>query len=340
MSNQSCDRRDFLKKSGTGLVATVIASSAGAHLHGSEKEIAKSEQNKTPETHVKAFYDSLNERQRKSVCFDWDYQHASKGLLRTRAENNWNITNKEIISNFYTDEQRDMMRSIYEGIIDESWHARMYQQLKDDAGGWGKNQSVGIFGVPGTDKFEFVMTGRHMTLRCDGNTTENIAFGGPIFYGHAAGEDEADHPGNVFWEQAVTANKLFEMLDGKQREQAVHGKTPREQRVDFQGKSGKFTGIPISELSDDQKEHAQKVLQKLIEPYRQSDRDEIVQCLKKQGGLDACHMTFFSDDDIGDDKIWDNWRIEGPSFVWHYRGAPHVHVWVNVAQDSQIKTNT
>jgi len=39
---------------------------------------------------------------------------------------------------------------------------------------------------PGSDKFERVMTGRHMTMRCDGNTTPNVAFGRPIFYGQAA----------------------------------------------------------------------------------------------------------------------------------------------------------
>ena len=42
---------------------------------------------------------------------------------------------------------------------------------------------------------------------------------------------------------------------------------------------------------------------------------------------------------MGDDGVWDNWRIEGPSFVWHYRGAPHVHVWVNVADDPSVKLN-
>ena len=56
------------------------------------------------------------------------------------------------------------------------------------------------------------MTGRHMTLRCDGNSTEHVAFGGPIFYGHAASgfNEKADHPGNVFWPQALAANKVYE----------------------------------------------------------------------------------------------------------------------------------
>ena len=61
--------------------------------------------------------------------------------------------------------------------------------------------------------------------------------------------------------------------------------------------------------------------------------------LKKQGGLDKCNLTFFTDNDLDNDKVWDNWRLEGPSFVWHYRGAPHVHVWVNIADDPSVKLN-
>ena len=62
-------------------------------------------------------------------------------------------------------------------------------------------------------------------------------------------------------------------------------------------------------------------------------------CLKAQGGLDACHLAFYAQNDIGNDGVWDIWRLEGPSFVWHYRGAPHVHVWVNVADDPSVKLN-
>ena len=83
----------------------------------------------------------------------------------------------------------------------------------------------------------------------------------------------------------------------------------------------------------------QEVLQLLLEPYRQSDVDEAVAALKKHGGLDKCYLTFYKRDDLGNDGIYDNWRIEGPSFVWHYRGAPHVHVWVNVSDDPSVKLN-
>jgi hypothetical protein len=32
--------------------------------------------------------------------------------------------------------------------------------------------------------------------------------------------------------------------------------------------------------------------------------------------------------------------LEGPSFVWHFRGSPHVHVWVNVADNPSVAITT
>jgi hypothetical protein len=297
----------------------------------------------TPESLVKVLSDALSPKQRESICFPWDHVDPERGLLRTRVANNWDITDYYINDNdFYTKDQQAIIRGIFEGIISPEWHKRIDKQLADDSGGYGEQNSIAIFGTPGSDQFEFVMTGRHMTIRCDGNTAEHVAFGGPIFYGHAAdGFDEGPtHPGNVFWPQAQAANKLYQMLDGKQRKQALLRRgLPEESRVGFRGQDGDFPGLAVTELSGDQREHLQKVMAMLIEPYRQSDRDEVTKCLKSQGGLDACHLAYYSQQDIGKDGVWDIWRLEGPSFVWHYRGAPHVHVWVNVADDPSVKLN-
>jgi hypothetical protein len=181
-----------------------------------------------------------------------------------------------------------------------------------------------------------------MTIRCDGNSTDDVAFGGPIFYGHAADgfNEKPNHPGNVFWPQALAANKIFEMLDGKQRERALVAKLPREQDVAFHGQKGGFPGIPVAEIASDQQDELRKVLVKLVEPYRQGDRDEAMACLKAQGGLEKCSLAFYKEGDIGEDKTWDCWRVEGPSFVWYFRGSPHVHVWVNVAANPSVKTNS
>jgi hypothetical protein len=62
--------------------------------------------------------------------------------------------------------------------------------------------------------------------------------------------------------------------------------------------------------------------------------------LKAQGGLEKCSLAFYKEGDLGGDKVWDCWRLEGPAFVWYFRGAPHVHVWVNIASDPSVKTNS
>ena len=323
------NRRQFLE---TTAAAAICAGASTA-------QAAPATPPSTAETVVKHLYESLNDRQKREVCFDWNHRDKKRGLLRTFVANNWNITRREINDDFYTDDQRDLIRQVFESIVHPSWHERYYQQLEDDCGGFGNEQSFAIFGKPGDGKFELVLTGRHMTLRCDGNSAEHVAMGGPIFYGHAPADNEdPKHTDNVFWHQAVLANEVYQMLDGRQQKQSEVRRTPREQAVAFRGK-GEFTGLPVSDMSSDQKEHLQKVLSSLLEPYRQSDRDEAKQCVEAQGGLDACHLSFYTDRDIGKDRVWDNWRLEGPSFVWHYRGNPHVHVWVNIADSSDVKLN-
>jgi len=338
---EAVNRRDFLRTASVVGAAASIGSlplwtpapSWGAESVGAD--------GKSAESLVKVLYDALTPGQKEKVCYAWDFMDPKRNLLRTRVANNWNVNEFQINSDFYTDDQRHIVRSIFEHVIQPDWHKRIDQQLQDDAGGFGEQQSVAIFGTPGSGKFEFVMTGRHMTMRCDGDSTENVAFGGPIFYGHAADSfnEGPTHPGNVFWPQAVAANKVYQMMDEKQREQALVKKSPNESAVGFQGSEGKLPGIAASDLSSDQRDELQKVLAVLVEPYRQSDRDEVAACLKAQGGLEKCSLAFYSDKDIGNDKVWDCWRLEGPSFVWYFRGSPHVHVWVNVASDPSVKLN-
>tara|TARA_B100000809_G_scaffold232996_1_gene249373 strand:- start:238 stop:1284 length:1047 start_codon:yes stop_codon:yes gene_type:complete len=330
----SLPRREFLKYSASALA---LASS------GLQLPVAAATERKTPETLVKVLYDSMNEKQKKAVCFDWNYIEPKRGLLRTRLENNWKITKPSIDSGFYTGEQKALMREIFLGMTHPGWHERYDKQLKDDVGGFGKRQSIAIFGKPGTDQFEFVLASRHMTLRCDGNSAEHVAFGGPILYAHEGERtfEKPNHPGNVFWHQALAANKLYDMFDGKQRKQALlTSGMPSEEMIGFRGPGGKFHGIKVADFSADQKAHLQSVLKLLLEPFRQSDQDEVVRCLKVQGGLDACHLAFYQEGDLGEDGLYDNWRLEGPSFVWYFRGNPHVHVWVNVADTHKVKLNS
>ncbi|MEO2009126.1 MAG: DUF3500 domain-containing protein [Pirellulaceae bacterium] len=330
-------RREFFKKA-----SALALSTAGVSLLPGNPLTADSAE-KPPETLVKLLYDTLTAEQRKQVCFPWNHVDEKRGLLRTRIENNWKITKPSIKSSFFTADQQAVVRDIFEGMTDPNWLGRWDQQLKDDVGGFGNGQSIAIFGTPGTKQFEFVLASRHMTLRCDGNSSEHVAFGGPILYAHE-GEglyEKPEHHKNVFWHQSLEANKLYDMFDGKQRKQALIVKgMPSEELVGFRGTAGGFQGLPVSEFAGDQKKHLQSVLRLLLEPFRQSDRDEVVRCLDRQGGLDACYLAFYKEGDLGNDGIWDNWRLEGPSFVWYFRGKPHVHVWVNVADSPDIELNS
>jgi hypothetical protein len=332
-------RRDFLRAVGLGAAAL----SSGGVLLADAGKAAGPTPTSAAETAVKALYESLTDQQRKGVCFDWNHTTKDRGLLRTHVSNNWQITPHHVRGQgFFTKKQEHLIHDVFKGVVNPEWYPKFLKQLRDDTEGkdWGHEQSIAIFGKPGTDQFEFVMTGRHMTIRADGNSTEHVAFGGPIFYGHAAQgfNEKADHPGNVFWPQALAANKIYPMLDGKQRKRAMSRRPQRESEVAFRGDEP-VPGLPVADMTADQRAELQKVLTALVEPYRKEDQAEALACLKKQGGLDKCTLTFYQDGDIGDDQVWDNWRLEGPAFVWYFRGAPHVHVWVNIADDPSVKLN-
>ena len=333
--NTHFSRRSFLRS--TASLATLIA--VPRPLFGDTTPVKVN----GPESIVKLLFESLKPVQRKEVCFDWDFIDPMRGLLRTRVENNWRITKPSIRGDFYTADQQAMIRSIFEGITSPEWHEKFDKQLADDIGGFGNNQGIAIFGEPGSGKFEFVLSSRHMTLRCDGDSSEHVAFGGPILYAHEgdALHEKPDHPHNVFWSQAVEANKLYQVLDPQHQKLAlVTQGMPTEELVGFRGSDGMFPGCPISAFSADQKAELQKILKHMLEPFRKSDQDEAIKCLHSQGGLDHCSLAFYKEGDLGDDGIYDNWRIEGPSFVWYFRGRPHVHVWVNVADDASVKLNS
>jgi hypothetical protein len=227
-----------------------------------------------------------------------------------------------------------MISGIFEGLHNPEFVGQVLHHLQEDAGGIG-NYSVALFGAPGSGKFEFVLSGRHCTVRCDGDSVDGAAFGGPMFYGHEAGgyREAADHPGNVYWYQAKRANEVFQALDGKQRAKALLG-DPRGERgtatVALKGSGAPISGLPVSEMSGDQRELVDQVLADLLHPYRQLDRDEAMNYIRANGGAEALTMSFYKNADIGNDGVWDVWELESPNMLWYFRGYPHVHTWVNI----------
>jgi hypothetical protein len=264
-------------------------------------------------------YGTLTDSQKTKICFPFD--HAK----RLNINANWKISEPDIGSDFYTVEQRALINEILKGVTSEEGYERFQKQMEYDNGGINFYQ-MAIFGDPGTDKFEWEMTGRHLTIRADGNSVPGAAFGGPIVYGHG----EEDPKDNLFYYQTQKANEVFAALDAGQRQKALLEKSPKENAVELQGAGKTYPGISVGELSADQRKLVREVVKTLLAPYRQQDVQEAMEILKEGGGMKSLHMAFYKDADLGGDQQWDVWRVEGPSFVSHFRGAPHVHAYLNV----------
>ncbi len=341
-----CDhlsRRGFLKTT-VGSAAAIAAASAGvlgvsAIPSFSFADEAAASAKPTSETLVTQLYKSLKDDQKKAICFPFD------NPLRSDVDNNWFIIKDKRVKDSYSKDQQQLIRDIFMSMHSEEYAPKVMQQVEHDnenIGGFGAC-SIAMFGepgAPGESKFEFVLTGRHTTRRCDGNSVAGAAFGGPIFYGHAAESfnEKPDHKGNVYWYQGLRANEVFKALDGKQRKLALLDINPPGEHakatVELPIKNEDLEGIPMTELANDQKDLVRKVLADLLAPFRKADADEALKLIEA-GGFDKLHMAFFSSMDIGKDGVWDVWKLESPSMVWYFRGAPHVHTWVHVREPAK-----
>ncbi len=304
-------RRRFLIAAGAAVAAAAVPAVAIA-----APQAARDAKNSDAEGAVRRLYDSLSAEQKTAAALAFDHPKA------TEISANWHIIPQKI-GEFYTADQQQIIQEILRGVTSQEGYDRFMRQMLDDDGGF-KNFSCAIFGQPGQGKFEWVMTGRHLTVRADGQNIPDAVFGGPIVYGHGA---PGNQKANLFYYQTQMANEVFKALDGKQREKALLPMAPAESSIQL--KKAGLAGIAAGELSRDQKDLVRKVMGALLSPYRAADVKEALSSLEANGGLDRVHLSFYKNEDLGSDQEWDIWRLEGPTLVWHFRGAPHVHTWVN-----------
>ncbi len=318
----SASRRNFIQVTGSMALSAALATRGWTAVGKSP----------VAENKVTELYQLLSNDQRRGICFPVDHE------LRGHMTLNKLITEVKIES--FPQKQQALIDEVIRGLTSEEGYQRLSRQMKEDADGLG-GYSVSFFGEPGDNAFECVLSGRHVTLRADGNFEDKMAFGGTMFYGHvseAAGgfhEDET-HKGNVFWYQAEHANKVFHALDPAQRKQALLGKVPHEREVEH--RKGPYPGLKVGDMSSDQQELVRAVIMSMLRLYRKQDVDEALKIIEANGGIQELSLSFYNltqkgkPGDIGDDGVWDLWRLEGPGFAWHYRGNPHPHGWVNIAK--------
>ena len=324
------DRRHFIRVVAGGAVGMLGGSSlfSAKTIGAAPEETVRAA--KPAEAFVREFFATLTAEQKAAMVKPWDHG-AENGAMPTRLKTHNSAPFGKSLGQQFTKAQQELILTTFKAILSgEEAYERISRNGKwDNAGGFDGN-GVAIFGDPsGKDPFSWVFAGHHLTLRCDGNSQPNAAFGGPMYYGHSAnGHSET----NVFNYQTREVMNVFDMLNEEQRKHAVivgsPGDGPGALKAHLIAKPP--TGVSYAELDESQRVLVAGVMRTLISPFRKEDGDEVMQLIKTSGGMEQLRLAFYKGDAGKGNDRWDSWRIEGPGIVWNYRVLPHVHCFVNV----------
>ncbi len=322
-SNLLLPRRRFLGKAGAALAATNFVPSlrADALAPPTTKPAGPAE------ALVREFYDGLTESQRKILVLPWD--HREKPEAQPTRLRMYNRAISQPVGRTLEPKQRELVKEIVRKITaDEEGFRRIETVINHDTGGGWNGIGANVFGDPDRGPFAWVLTAHHLTLRFDGDSEPDTAFGGPMYYGHII---DGRKPENVFNFQTQSVRKLFDALTEPQRQKALVNGQSGELYPSVQlRKEEKIPGLIAADLSDEQHTLVKSVMRDLLSPFRHEDADEAMSILNRTGGLDHLRLAFYKDHRQKDDHEWAFWRIEGPGFVWNYRILPHVHCYVNI----------
>ncbi|MBX9583991.1 MAG: DUF3500 domain-containing protein [Gemmataceae bacterium] len=316
------DRRLFLRAVGTSAVAL-----AAGRLTPAAR--ARAEAARQAEAMVRELVAGLSADQRKKLVLPWDHKQANGTPTRLGMYNA--PVGDSVIHKEYTKPQAELLAKLFRSLCNgDDGYRRLSRGGDFDDSGAFDNIGCLVFGDPKGDKYSLVFAGHHLTLRCDGDSEDGAAFGGPLYYGHSP-NGYSDK--NVFAYQTKSVRTLFDALDAKQRKAAVLTGSPGEQAasVQFRKPSEATPGLPIGDMTADQKELVEKVMRDLVSPYRKEDGDEVMEVIKANGGMGKISLAYYQDPKPTDNQPWHFWRLEGPGFVWNFRVLPHVHTYVNVS---------
>lgn len=323
------DRRRFFRLMGGAAVGTLASrvllnDASAAPLRPADHVV------KPTEELVREYYASLNAYQRSQLVFPWNYTGAGTTPARLGV---YNTAIGKAIGETLTKAQRELVERIMMSMSsgDDGWRKITRN------GGWDTDDGIlscgaYVFGDPeGERKYSFLFTGHHLTMRCDGNSEPNTAFGGPIFYGHIV---NGYSQRNVFNEQTLKVMSVYDMLDADQQKRAIVDGRPAGQAdtVFYPTQGRELPGICGSDLSADQKGLIQGVLKDVLSPYREEDVAEVMEIVRANGGMEKIHLAFYRDTETSEKEPWSYWRLEGPGFIWNFRVLPHVHTYVSVAK--------
>jgi len=321
--SEGMDRREFINTGISSALALSAIGSIPATLQAQQPpaQPAQPRQAKPAEALIQELYSTLTDEQKQHVVFPWT-DRRRRGMF--------NSAMARTIGAVYTQAQQDLCQRILRSISSgDDGYAKISRNGTFDLSRTFNNCGAYIFGNPtNNQQFSWVFTGHHLTVRCDGNSEPNTAFGGPMYYGHTP---DGYSNRNCFFYQTRSVLSVFDALNENQRRQSIVVGNPGEEERSLRFLSP-HPGIAARDLSADQKRLIESVMRDILSPFRQQDADEVMQIVRDNGGIDQIHLAFYRDNVNNDSSRWHFWRLEGPGFVWNYRVLPHVHTYVNVAR--------
>ena len=328
------DRRQFIRMMGGTAATLALIGGAGGSAFAAEPAATKATKAaakpKPAEDLIRELFTTLTDEQKGNLVLPWNHGEGDNRIPTRRGMYNSPLRNQRI-ADHYTAGQQELVQRILKSICNGE---EGYQRISRD-GTWDNSKTFDgcgahIFGDPTDgDKFAWLFTGHHLTVRCDGNSEPGAAFGGPLYYGHLK---RGWAKSNVFHYQTMSAQKVYEALDGKQREKATLDGSPGEHAKSIQLPGDKAKpGIAYADLSADQRKVVEQLMRDVLSPFRAADGDEVMQIIKATGGMEKIHLAFYNEGSGDPDEPWHFWRLEGPGFVWNFRILPHVHCYVNIA---------
>ena len=321
-------RRDFLRAVGTSAAAAAVAGLTPLQ----QARAARAAKQAEAEAMVFELFKTMDADQKKKLVLPWDYKASGQPLPARLMTANAAVNKESVIGLGYDKKQADLLHKVFKAISNgDEGYRQLSRNGKFDNSGAFENIGALIYGEPAEGKkFSLVFCGHHITVRCDGNSEEKTAFGGPLYYGHSPSGFAAT---NVFYNQAKAATELFDALDEKQRKAAVTADRAWQDGVGsvrLPRPADARPGVAFADLSADQKKLIEKVMRELVSPYRKEDGDEVMEIVKANGGLEKMSLAFYTDNETKTEK-WSFWRLEGPGFVWSFRALPHIHTFVNIS---------
>lgn len=315
------NRRGFLQLLGGAAVSATLA----PRLLAEDKPVV---QPKPAEALIQELFSGLTAEQKTKVALPFD--HGNK-MNPTRSSMVNSALNGNTIEGSYTKGQQELVERIVRAMLsgDEGY------KVISRNGTWDSSKTLNacgahIFGEPGSGKpYVFVLSGHHLTIRCDGDQNDGLMWGGPMYYGHSAvGHAET----NAYNFQTRSLTTVFRSLNAEQQKKAIATKNPGDGNNTLNPRKPGETrpGISSADLNKEQMALVEQSLRDLLKPFRKEDGDEAMSIVKANGGLEKINLAFYRDEAQTEGDRWEWWRLEGPGFVWNYRVMPHVHCRVEI----------